>query len=215
VTEPPDPRRPAEGGGDEDYDAIWESAGADEILDGLEDDALLDSIARGTRGNLGPDELTELLSGLRDVPDSTDLYLPHLGRVERGENVLEPSGPRQTSEGNPPSMMSESLALLNQVANDTSAAGPLAEANNGLEAAIGNLIQSVSRVAELRDQALQAVNGNTVDEGEIGSAGEHAAGAVEEAIEAVNAAAAAISLAVQHEAAFRQTVGGVAQKHAG
>lgn len=90
MTEPPDPRRPEEGGGEEDYDAAWDNADADEILDGLEDDALLDSIAQGVRGELGPDELTALLSGLRDVPDAVDIPVPNTARVERGENVLPP-----------------------------------------------------------------------------------------------------------------------------
>lgn len=95
MTEPPEPRRPEEGGGEEDYDAIWDSADADEIMGGLEDDALLDSIAQGVRGELGPEELTELLSGLRDVPDSTDIPVPLTARTERGENVLPP----RTTEG--------------------------------------------------------------------------------------------------------------------
>lgn len=88
MTEPSEPRRPEEGGGEEDYDDAWGNADADEILDGLEDDALLDSIAQGVRGELGPDELTALLSGLRDVPDAVDIPVPNTARVERGENVL-------------------------------------------------------------------------------------------------------------------------------
>lgn len=214
MTEPPEPRRPEEGGGEEDYDASWDSIDADGLLDGLEDDALLDSIRDGVRGDLGPDELGDLLAGLRDVPDKLDIPMKNTSRVERGEDVLPP--PRQTSEGSAPNMLSESLAALNQVAQDTSAAGPLTEAKGDLEnSALGKLMQAVSRIADMNTQALGAMSGNTNDEQIIGSAGEHAANAIEEAIDAVNAAIQAVSLAVDHEASFRNTVASIAAKHSG
>lgn len=215
MTEPPEPRRPEEGGGAEDYDAAWDDIGPDDLLDGLEDDALLDTIRDGVRGDLGTDALTELLAWIRDQPDEHDprgLHLPNLGRAEQGENVLEPPGPRQTSERITPTMLSESIARLQQAAQDTSASGPLQKAKNSLDAdVLGKLMQAVERIAEMVGGCVQAAEGAASGVAEIQSAGEHAAGAVEDAIEAVQAAAVAVDQATQHEHTFRTTVGNVAQ----
>lgn len=136
MTEPPEPRHPEGGGGEEDYDATWENADADEIMGGLEDDALLDSIAQGVRGELGPDELTELLSGLRDEPDATDIPMKNTARVERGENVLEPPGPKETSERNnePVSQLSELAAQVASHADMTPLINALAEVEQAFQA---------------------------------------------------------------------------------
>lgn len=213
MTEPPDPRHSEEGGGDEDYDAIWENADADEIMGGLEDDVLLDSIAQGVRGDLGPDQLTELLSGLRDEPDATDIPVPNLGRVERGENVLEPPGPRQSTEGATSEMsVSDSIAQLNQVAGNTTAAGALTQALSSLEqSALAQLQEAVTRLVENKDAAMGALDGTAGEGiGQLQGAAEHAAGAIEDAMELVNAAIAGINQAAEHEAAFRQVATEVA-----
>ena len=153
MTEPPEPRRPEEGGGAEDYDAAWDDIGPDDLLDGLEDDALLDTIRDGVRGDLGPDALTELLARIRDQPDEHDprgLHLPNLGRVERGENVLEPPGPRQTSEGNTPEMpASEDAERLRNIATSQDFPTPriraAADAVDGILAQVLNIIGEQSQ----------------------------------------------------------------------
>lgn len=212
MTEPPEPRRPEEDGGEEDYEAAWENADADEILDGLEDDALLDSIAKGVRGDLGPDELTELLSGLRDVPDSADIPMKNTARVERGENVMPPRTPQ---EGSPQRMISESIAALQAVSGSTAAAGPLNEARSSLETTVSMLTQAVQQVVELNGAATQALEGNENGRAEVQGAGEHAAGAIEDAIELVQQAVAGVAQAIEHEAAFRNTASEVANRLAG
>lgn len=161
MTEPPDPRRPEEGGGEEDYDAAWDNADADEILDGIEDDVLLDSIAQGVRGDLGPDALTELLARIRDQPDEYDprgLHLPHLGRAERGENVLEPPGPRQTSERNGPEMSAaEDAERLRNIASSQDFPTPLIRA--AADAVDGILAQVLAIIGE-QSQHRDAVVGH-------------------------------------------------------
>lgn len=210
MTEPPEPRRPE--GGEEDYEAAWDNADADEILDGLEDDALLDSIAQGVRGDLGPDELTELLSGLRDVPDSADIPMKNTARVERGENVLPPRTPQ---EGSPQRMISESIAALQAVSGNTAAAGPLNEARSSLETTVSMLTQAVQQLVELNGAAAQALEGNENSRTEVQGAGEHAAGAIEDAIELVQQAVAGVAQAIEHEAAFRNVASEVANRLAG
>lgn len=213
MTEPPEPRHPEEGGGDDEmrgYEREDESLSADEWLANFEDDVLLDSIAQGVRGELGPDQLSELLSGLRDVPDAIDIPVPNTARVERGENVLPP----RTQKGNTePMTTSESIAVLNQVANDTSASGSLNEAASTMEnTVLASAMQAVEQLAGLIGQALQAVDGSTTSQGEISSTGEHAAGAIEDAIEAIQAAISAVKQAQEHEATFRQTAGAAASR---
>ena len=213
MTEPPEPRHPEEGGGEEDYDAAWDNADADEIMGGLEDDALLDSIAQSLRGELGPDELTELLAGLRDVPDAVDIPVPNTARVERGENVLPP----RTQEGNTePMSTQESIAALNTVADSGAAAGPLAEAKSTLEATVApGLMHAVEQLAELRSAAVAATEGTAVSSGEVGSAGEHAANAIEDALDLVQQAAAGVEQATQHVAAFHSAARSAAERLAG
>ena len=213
MTEPPEPRRPEEGGGEEDYDAAWENADADEIMGGLEDDALLDSIAQGIRGDLGPDELTELLSGLRDVPDSADIPMKNTARVERGENVLPPRTPQ---EGSSQRMISESIAALQAVSGSTAAAGPLNEARSNLENTTSSMLtQAMQQLVELNGAAAQALEGNENGRAEVQGAGEHAVGAIEDAIELVQQAAAGVAQAIEHEAVFRNTASEVAGRLAG
>jgi hypothetical protein len=215
VSEPPEPRRPEGGGGDEDYDAAWDSADADEIFDGLEDDALLDSIRDGVRGDLGPDELAALLSRLRDEPDATDIPVKNTARVERGENVLEPPGPRQTSERTTPAMsLSDAIGALQQAANSSAAQGPLAQAKAKLEGEVLPLLmQAVEQLVETRNAAVSALEGGAAASAPgLQGAAEHAAGAIEDAIDLVNAAIPGVSQAGEHEAVFRQTALDIANK---
>lgn len=207
MNEPPEPRRPEEGGGEEDYDAAWESADADEILDGLEDDVLLDSIRDGVRGDLGPDELAALLAQLRDKPDATDIPMKNTARVERGENVLEPPGPRQTSERTTPSMsLSEVIARLQMVAGNSAAEGPLAQAKAKLEGEVLPLLmQAVEQLVEIKSTGVAALEGNVNTHAELSGAAEHAAGAIEDAIALTQSAIAGTGQAGEYEAAFRQT----------
>lgn len=213
MTEPPEPRRPEEDGGEEDYDATWETADANEILGGLEDDALLDSIAQGVRGDLGPDELTELLSGLRDVPDAVDIPVPNTARVERGENVLPP---RSTEGSAIPMSTQDSIAALNTVADSGASAGPLAEAKSVLESSVvPGLMQSVEQLAELRGVAMGATDGTTVSSDEVGSTSEHAANAIEDALALAQQAIAGVEQATQHVAAFHSAARSAAERLAG
>lgn len=147
---------------EEDYEAAWENADAEEIMGGLEDDALMDSIAKGVRGDLGPDELTELLSGLRDVPDAVDIPVPNTARVERGENVLPPRNERTT----PDMSVQEEAARLRAIGDDTSALGAVQQLMQTLadaQASVSNALgEGHSRIGDAlapfqtaRDQAEQ------------------------------------------------------------
>jgi len=160
VTEPPEPRRPEEGGGEEDYGATWERADAEEILGGLEDDRLLDSIAEGVRGDLSPEELTELLSRIRDETDAEGLYTPHLDAVERGENVLEPSGPRQTSEGNPPRMSAaEDAERLRNIASSQDFPTPLIRAAaDAVDGILAQVLDIIGEQSQHRDTVVGHAN---------------------------------------------------------
>lgn len=214
MTEPPEPRRPEEGGGEEDYDEAWNNADVDEILGGLEDDVLLDSIAQGVRGDLGPDELTELLSHLRDEPDATDIPVPNTARVERGENVLPP---RTTSEGNTtPMSLSEVIARLQMVANNSAAEGPLAQAKAKLEREVMPLLQqAVEQLVEIKNTGVAALEGNVNTYAELNGAAEHAAGAIASSIALTQQAISGAAQAGEHEAAFRQTALDIANRLAG
>lgn len=176
-------------------------------MGGLEDDALLDSIAQGVRGELGPDELTELLSGLRDEPDATDIPMKNTARVERGENVLEPPGPRETSEGAPSAMtLSESIGQLQQVASNSAVSGALAQAKAKLETEVLPLLmQAAEQLVENRNTGALALEGSATGLPELQGAAEYAAGAIEDAIDLVNAAIPGVGQAGEHEAVFRQT----------
>jgi hypothetical protein len=149
MSEPPEPRRPEEGGGEEDYDASWDDIDADGLLDGLEDDALLDSIRDGVRGDLGPDELTDLLAGLRDVPDKLDIPMKNTSRVERGENVLPP---RQTSEGSAPDMTATEDAAALRAAGHTAYEQTLG-AINAVEEDVTKLIQTLQLVMQASEES--------------------------------------------------------------
>lgn len=166
MTEPPEPHRPEEGDGEEDYDAAWESITPDELMDHLESDALMDSIQRGVRGDLGTDELTELLGGLRDIPDSVDEYPTLTGRVQRGENILtdQPSG----NGGSTEMSINENAAQLAAIADDTTAQGMIAAAKEHLDAALGALAGSTEAVAAKAAQAgelLGGAEGSTIRNG--------------------------------------------------
>jgi len=206
VSEPPEPRRPAEGGGDEDYDAIWENAGADEVLDGLGDDALLDSIAQGLRGELGPDELTELLSGLRDVPDAVDLHVPYTAAAERGENVLPP---RTTERAE--SVIAEDAARLRQLASPGAESAALTQATQELESCLRALQSAVEQIVSDTNTAVGLTGGD--EAGQIQSTGEHAGGAIEDTMGIVSNALDALTQAGEHCQAFRGALGDVAGRH--
>lgn len=217
MTEPPEPRRPEEGGGEDDE--LQDFLDSEQFAE-LGDDMLLDRIGRGeddrTISDDMPDEEWELQDLLHDWKDDVeDVPVPPI--AERAQEIHTLNQQFNTpTQGVAPTMMSESIAALNQVAEDTSAAGPIQEAQGTLEGSVLNsLQQAVARITELSGQATSATEGNAGDAGEIQSTAEHAANAVEEAIEAVQAATAAVSLAFQHEAMFRQTAGGIAQKYAG
>jgi hypothetical protein len=125
VTDPPEPRRPEEGGGEEnslpeEQDA-YDNATADELMDQLEDDALLDAIRDGVQGDLGPDELTELLGTIRDNPDARDIPVPITGRIERGENLT----PQREGASQPMATTAENMAIVRQ---QTAKAGEAAAA---------------------------------------------------------------------------------------
>lgn len=170
MAEPPEPRYPdEEGGGEEDYATAWENADAAEIMGGLEDDALLDSIRDGIRGDLGPDELTELLSGLRDEPDAIDIPVPNTARVDRGENVLPP---RPAEGALQPVSAQEEAARLRQLAGNTSVVGALQEAAAQLESMVGEIQNALGQGHSQLDaatapiaQAIESVNAAAVTVG--------------------------------------------------
>jgi len=151
-------RPPAE----EDYEAAWESADAEEIMGGLEDDALLDSIARGVQADEAPDGLTRSLAALRDSVDDTDIPVPNTARVERGENVLPPRNERTT----PDMSAQEEAARLRAIGEDTSALGAVQQLMQTLadaQASVSNALgEGHSRIGDAlapfqtaRDQAEQ------------------------------------------------------------
>lgn len=154
MTEPPEPRRPEEGGGEEDYDAAWDDIGPDGLLDGLEDDALLDSIRDGVRGDLGPDALTELLAGLRDAPDATDIPVPNTARVERGENVLPP---RTTGRNEPVMSAQEDAERLRSIASSNDFPTPLIRAAHD---AVDGILAQVLEIIGDSSQHRETVTGH-------------------------------------------------------
>lgn len=197
MTEPPEPRRPEEGGGDEDF------------LEELDDDVLLDALGSGE----GPDdgELADMLGAWRDdvesVPPSPGTAPETVQQIhdftQEIDRVTAP--PRVPQERNTtPMSISDAVNGMNQIAGDTSAAGPLYDAKNGLEISTTNALQqSVTAISQLNSMGLGALEGAPEAAGEFGAAAERAATQIEEAIDATQAALAAVAAALEAEQMFR------------
>ena len=113
-------------------------------------------------------------------------------------------------------MISESIAALQAVSGSTAAAGPLNEARSNLENTTSSMLtQAMQQLVELNGAAAQALEGNENGRAEVQGAGEHAVGAIEDAIELVQQAAAGVAQAIEHEAVFRNTASEVAGRLAG
>jgi hypothetical protein len=157
---------PRSGGGpgeesEEDYDATWDSLSGEETMDHLEEDALMDAIAAGTRGDLDADNLAQLLGRIRDKVDETDIPVPNLGKTERGENVVPPK--RGESVSNPFEETAREFAGLKNLTPHEEAQtmftmlGQIGEAGNAL------LPQGAdnwrNKIEEVRQQALTLIEG--------------------------------------------------------
>ena len=123
----------------EEYERAWENADAEEIMDGLEDDALIDSIAQGVSPDETPDGLARTLAELRDAVDATNIPVKNTAKVERGENVLPPK-----NEGTSQNMSAqEEAARLLSIAEDTSAIGAAQQLLQVLEDAQTNVMNTL------------------------------------------------------------------------
>jgi len=146
MTEPPEPRRPEEGGGDEDYtdpdDFLRELAEVEA------DDTTIDLIGQGFDVTMsGPDaeaaqELADLFSGDRDrVRDAPLPNQTHpdavLAEAQRRKKRAAPPGPRETSERNTTGMSAqEEAARLRELSLSTHAIGMTQEIVNDLTSKI-------------------------------------------------------------------------------
>jgi hypothetical protein len=108
VTEPPEPRRPEDGGGEDDY------------LGELEDDIDLDALGRGEdpEGELG-----DMLGAWRDDVESEPVP-PIAERAQEIHELNQQYDASPTQEGTPMSA-SDEAARLRQIAGDTAALGML------------------------------------------------------------------------------------------
>jgi hypothetical protein len=132
VTEPPEDSY-------EEYEKAWDNAGIDEVMDGLEDDALIDSIAQGATTDEAPNGLARALAELRDAVDATNIPVKNTAKVERGENVLPPR-----NEGTAQDMSAqEEAARLRSIAGDTSALGAVQQLLQVLEDAQANVTNAL------------------------------------------------------------------------
>lgn len=207
MTEPPEPRDPEEGGGEDDY-----------YLNSLDDDMLLDALGSGGDAS---GELGDMLGAWRDDVESEPVgpIAENAQEIhelnQQYDKPAEPPGPRAPESGGSMSL-ADVIARLQMVAGNTAAAGPLSAANSAVENDVRpQLMQAVEQLTEMFHNAAAAVEGNQNSAAEIQGAGEHAATAIEEAIDMTSAALDAITRAVEHEQVFRNTVTEVAGRMAG
>lgn len=218
MTEPPEPRRPEdEGGGELEPDADA-PVGSDEWFDQLDDDVLLDQLGRGD--DIDDGALGELLSAERDRVQRQPLPPGTSPEVVQEIHDFNQEVDRATrppdSGGTNPMSLQESIATLSGIAGNTSASGPLSEANSAMSnTVLPAAQQAVEQLASMAGQARTAAEGNAELSSEVGSTGEHAANAIEEVIDLVNSTITAIGQAVEHEAVFRRTCESGATRLAG
>jgi len=165
MTEPPEPRRPEEGGGGEDYtdpdDFLRELAEVEA------DDTTIDLIGQGFDVTMsGPDaeaaqELADLFSGDRDrvrdapLPEGTHPDAV-LAEAQRRKKRATPPGPRETSERNTTGMsqLSELAAQIQSHADMDAingAVGQVLALIKAKEEALQNLLSDTAHVTPVSD----------------------------------------------------------------
>lgn len=111
--------------------------------------------------------------------------------------------------------ISDSAARLALIGSDMGAAGAFQAAEQVMnEQVLGTLMNVVEALPGDVNGAVEAL-GTNPEAGEIQSMGEHAAGAIEDAIQMAQAFIASIQQAAEHERVFRQAVQAAAQRHGG
>jgi hypothetical protein len=216
VTEPPEPRRPEEGGGEEPS----EIPELNEILDSewfgeMEDDMLLDRIGQGDDDRSVHDEIPDEDWNLQDMAhdwrdDVEDVPIPPkldpdalIAEAERRKKAAPP-----TEGASQPVSINDDAQVIRAVANDSSASGAaqLAASNFG-----DVQMPSTDRLTDASATLQEAIGGLESGAGQAAGAagGEDAQtiqGAASVAIEAFNAALAAAEQACQMAEQFGQAV---------
>jgi DNA repair ATPase RecN len=135
MTEPPEPRDPEEGSGDDELQEFLDS----EQFAELGDDLLLDQIGQGEdERRLSDDipdeewELQDLLHDWRDDVESEPIP-PIAERAQEIHELNQQYDAPPTEGGTIPMSASEAAARLRQIAGDTAAVGTLREALSRLE----------------------------------------------------------------------------------
>lgn len=161
MTEPPEPRRPEEDGGEDDF------------LGELDDDMLLDQLGSGGEGGAG--ELSDMLGSWRDDVDSAPV--PPIAERTQEIHDFNQAVDRATDppprEGTPPPMSAQDEATrLRQLATDTTIAGMLQGAADQLESLLGQVQAALGpQHSQLNaalgpiQEAISAVNGAAVTAG--------------------------------------------------
>jgi hypothetical protein len=203
VTEPPEPRHPEEGGGDDDF------------LGELDDDMTLDELGRG---GASEGELGDMLGAWRDDVESAPVgpIAENAQEIHELNQQFKLPEARPDTGGSTGMSLQESIGILHGVAGNTAAAGPLNEASQTLSnTVLAAVQQAVEALAPLVGEAANATEGNAQLASEIQGSGEHAATAIEEAIDLVNSAIQTLDRALEHEQVFRQTCGDAGNRLAG
>jgi hypothetical protein len=201
VTEPPEPRDPEEGGGEDDF------------LGELDDDMLLDALGRGE------DEAGELGSMLGNWRD--DVESEPVGPIaenaqeihelnQQYDRPAEPPAPRAPETGGQPSMINEGAQILaNAASNADTVRGMVNTAEEGVRNAAAALQEAIGILTQISGEVQTAAGGAEGDQ--LGGMGQQAVSELDQLLSAV--ALFDPDAAMQHIGQFFNAVSQAAQKH--
>jgi hypothetical protein len=148
VTEPPEPRRPEEDGGEEEVPGLDELLDSD-WLDEMEDDILLDRLGHGEDNRTIYDEHDDELQDaahdwredIEDVPVPPKLDPEAL--IAEANRRAQSSGSRGTSERNDPVSAQDESARLLQLADSANSRYMCAEIVQDLDGVLGQIQEAL------------------------------------------------------------------------
>jgi hypothetical protein len=175
------------------------------------DETLVGLVGQGYDVNAPGDQaVADLLGAWRDDVNRVPIDESQLPSVHTASGRMPPAS---TTGGT--LSISDNAARLAVIGSDQGAAGAFQSAEQAMnDQILGTLMNVVEGLPGDVNGAVEAL-GSSPAAGEIQSMGEHAAGAVEDAISLVQAAIAGIQQAAEHERVFRQGVQAAAQRHGG